>query len=208
MSGNWDDEDYDTTAQLSAQATEKIADLGLDVNKQQKASNSTSYLEDRTKNTSKGKFKTSSFNDVELTEKEKREAQLRADAAAGMDLFGITPDHKEKSFKDLQTKADFLAHAEKLGEEITERREHPHYLTFVNSLIEQMIGPMTKLQLEIIRNTVQYEKNIDVHLKREEEEQKKKLEPQKLKTVKKAKNKQMHEDLLEDEYDDYDEKFH
>lgn len=54
---------------------------------------------------------------------------------------GITPDHKEKSFKDLQTKADFLAHAEKLGEEITERREHPHYLTFVNSLIEQMIGP-------------------------------------------------------------------
>jgi len=34
-------------------------------------------------------FQTSSFGDVELSEKEKREAQLRADAAAGMDLFGF-----------------------------------------------------------------------------------------------------------------------
>jgi hypothetical protein len=37
--------------------------------------------------------------------------------------------------------------------------------------------------------------------------QKKKQEQQKQKVVKKTKNKQVREDLLEDEYDDYDEKF-
>nr|CAD2132451.1 unnamed protein product [Meloidogyne enterolobii] len=205
MSDNWDDEDYDAGAQLAAQATEKIADLGLDVNKQQKPSNSAAYSEDKLKNASKGKSKTSSFGNSELSEKEKREAQLRADAAAGMDLFGIAADHKEQSFKDLETRADFLAYAEKLSEQITERHEHTHYLTFVNSLVEKMIGSMTKLQLEIIRSTVQ--KNIDAHVKREEELQKKKLEQQKQKTVKKAINKQVREDLLEDEYDDYDEKY-
>ncbi|CAK5130184.1 unnamed protein product [Meloidogyne enterolobii] len=163
------DEDYDAGAQLAAQATEKIADLGLDVNKQQKPSNSAAYSEDKLKNASKGKSKTSSFGNSELSEKEKREAQLRADAAAGMDLFGVAADHKEQSFKDLETRADFLAYAEKLSEQITERHEHTHYLTFVNSLVEKMIGSsnlyflfdlnkfflVTKLQLEIIRSTVQ-----------------------------------------------------
>ncbi|KAL7077392.1 hypothetical protein ACQ4LE_003011 [Meloidogyne hapla] len=206
MSDNWDDEDYDPSAQLAAQATEKIADLGLDVNKQQKPSNSSAYSEDKLKNTSKGKSKTSSFGDVELSEKEKREAQLRADAAAGMDLFGVAVDHKEKTFNDLETRPDFLAYAEKLSEQIAERHEHTHYLTFVNSLVERMIGPMTKLQLEIVRSTVQ--KNIDAHVKREQEQQKKKEEQQKQKVVKKVKSKQVREDLLEDEYDDYDEKFH
>uniref|UniRef100_A0A914NP15 Uncharacterized protein n=1 Tax=Meloidogyne incognita TaxID=6306 RepID=A0A914NP15_MELIC len=57
MSDNWDDEDYDAGAQLAAQATEKIADLGLDVNKQQKPSNSAAYSEDKLKNVSKGKSK-------------------------------------------------------------------------------------------------------------------------------------------------------
>jgi len=70
----------------------------------------------------------------------------------------------------LETRPDFLAYAEKLSEQIAERHEHTHYLTFVNSLVERMIGPsisfvfcllqnfiflVTKLQLEIVRSTVQ-----------------------------------------------------
>ena len=150
---------------------------------------------------------TSVGSNRELTEQEKREAQLRSDAAAAMDLFGIAAaaERKEPTFEDLRSKADFQSYAEKLGEQMVARSSDPQYLFFVNSLVDQLTKPMNKLQLQTVRDTVQA--HLDVILKREDEQQKRKVEQLKQKETKKTKKNQVKEDYVEGEYDDYDEQF-
>uniref|UniRef100_A0A914GS58 Eukaryotic translation initiation factor 3 30 kDa subunit n=1 Tax=Globodera rostochiensis TaxID=31243 RepID=A0A914GS58_GLORO len=210
MADNWDDEDYDPTTQMA----DKIASLGLDdVIRQQQQQKvlavETSQQKDlkvpSSLNNGGGGGKQKE-NGAELTEREKREAQLRADGAAAMDLFGLAAERKEPTYEGLRSKEDFQAFADKLGEQFEARRDDPNYLLFVNSLVDHLTTPMNKLQLQIVMTTIQV--HLDVHLKREEEELKRQQEQSQKKETKKKKNKQLEEDVIEDDYDDYDEQLH
>lgn len=65
---------------------------------------------------------------------------------------------------------------------------------------------VSRLQLETIHNTIQ--NFINAHNKKDEELKKKELEQKEKIASKKTKKKPKYEDHVDDEYDDFDEKFH
>ncbi|KAL3117247.1 hypothetical protein niasHT_007650 [Heterodera trifolii] len=200
MADCWDDEDYDPSAQMA----DKIASLGLDDVIRQQQPKGEKVPTQATNNSRKEG--TAKEGATELSEREKREAQMRADGTAAMDLFGLAVERKEPTFDDLRTKDDFQAFADKLGEQIGARNDDANYSLFVSALVDHMTKPMSKLQLQIVMAKIQA--HLDVHLKREEEEQKLQQEKTSKKETKKAKKKELEEDVIEDEYDDYDEQLH
>lgn len=86
---------------------------------------------------------------------------------------GLSVERKEPVYEDLQSKVDFQAFAEKLGEQLSARHADANYLFFANLLIDHLTKPselpiqfkmviaknlfilVTKLQLQTIKDTVQ-----------------------------------------------------
>jgi hypothetical protein len=198
---DWDDDDYDPNEQLKAQLSEKIVTLGLENVKKEEPVRTNEPGETGKKDTNKA---SSSAAGRELSEQQKREAQLNSDAAAAMDLFGLAQD-KGRKYEDLSKKEDFQKYAEELGEQIATRSDNPHYLLFVNTLVDQITKPMKKIQLEMVEKTVS--DHLEVYRKKDAEEQKKVVELKAAKTTKKQTKKKIMEDTVEGEYDDYMDKY-
>jgi len=204
MSDCWDDDDYDPNEHLKAQLSEKIVTLGLE-NAKRTVVEGPERLNNEGEKDVKGAggSKTSALSAAELrelSEQQKREAQLSSDAAAAADLFGLASD-KDRKFDDLQKKEEFEKYAEILGEQISNRADNAHYLSFVNTLVDALTKPMKKTQLETIEKTVQ--DHLAVYRKKDAEEQSKVVEQKQVKTKKKETKKKLMEDSIVDEYDDY-----
>ncbi|KAI1710827.1 translation initiation factor eIF3 subunit domain-containing protein [Ditylenchus destructor] len=200
MDDDWDADDFDPTAQLA----DKLVTVGLDDKmKKEKEPEKTEATKAGRSGSNAGR---SSPPDGELTEAQKLELQKESDADLAMDLFGFKAD-KQKTWEDLRNPGDFKEHAQLMGEKIASKSSNPNYLLFTNSLTEHMCQPMTKIQLQTIRDTVQ--QYITAIEKREAEE--KKQAPVSAKPNQKGKsgnkktvNKEKFEDYVSDEFDEYD----
>ena len=179
---DWEADDFDP----SAQVTDKIVTLGLEVKKDN--------------------LKTDASKTGELSEREKRELQLQSDVDISADLLGLQTN-KKKQFEDFHRANEFVDYANELGAQFSGRAKHEHYLLFVNGLVGHLVKPMNKLQLQTIRETVQG--YLNVIEKREEEEKKHKQEIKEKTQAKKKTKKMLYEDTVEDDYDDakYDKEF-
>uniref|UniRef100_A0A915EB06 Eukaryotic translation initiation factor 3 30 kDa subunit n=1 Tax=Ditylenchus dipsaci TaxID=166011 RepID=A0A915EB06_9BILA len=186
---DWEADDFDPSAQVA----DRMVTLGLDTVLKKEAA---------VKHDSKNSFGGAETGG-ELTEKQKLERQKQSDKEIAMDLFGIESE-KQKTWEDLKKPADFSEHAEIIGGQIASKSKESNYLLFVNTLVKEICQPMTKLQLQTVRDTIS--KYISAIEKKEEEQKKQQSVKQQVKT-KKVVKKELYEDTVEDEYDDYLEKY-
>jgi len=208
---DWEDDDYDASAQLSEA---RLVELGLDTKKADVKTAAAAGGDKKSTaavTTNGSRDNNQQFREF-MTDEEKRAAQLAGDLEHARGLLGIDDEssggqayYSDFSASNLRTKEDFVRYGERLGAEVANRSDSPYYLDMVIALMEHIVKPMKKIPLESVDAVIR--KHLDVFLKKEEAELQKVAEQKQQREQKKKKKKQLNEDLVEDEFDDYGDKF-
>ena len=188
---DWDADDVDVTAGLKS----KVVDLGLEnVLKKDEHPAPTSAAT------------ASSTSNERSAHLEAMEAEKQSDLEAGMMLLGLAPDVKQKKFENLSSKKQFEDYGNEVGETYKARSKDPNYMAFALPVVTHLCSNMTKLQLEEIQQIVQGYINV---FTQKEAEAKKVEQQKKEQKQKKNKKKQLEkDDMVVDEYADYEDEYY
>ncbi|KAI6179940.1 SWIRM domain-containing protein [Aphelenchoides besseyi] len=207
-----DDDDFDPSAQIDNKLADAMATYGLDQKLKAAATTAETEKKEAEKKTAvtnkNTKSSSTSQQKRDLTQAEIRELQQRGELEMFADLLGV--EMEDKKFGDLETKTEFTDYAQKAGNAFVERSDAQFYSDFVYTLIDQVTHPLNKFQLENIvlrlNDRIKQLTEVEAQERAEKEKAAEQKKAQSKGGQQKKKNtikKEVFEDCLEDDYDDY-----
>uniref|UniRef100_A0A1I7S628 Eukaryotic translation initiation factor 3 30 kDa subunit n=2 Tax=Bursaphelenchus xylophilus TaxID=6326 RepID=A0A1I7S628_BURXY len=201
---DWDADDFDPTAQLQ----DKIATLGLEEKLRDEPEPEPKKEKSNKAASSKAK-PAASGGQRELSRAEILDLQKRSDMELFADLIGA--ESTDKKFTELESRLDFTEFAEKTASAFSARSGSAYYTDFVTVLVDQITNPLNKFQLEnivtLLQGKVKQLAEAEKAEKEKEEAEKAAREAQSKQKNKKKIKKEVFDDYVEDDYDDYIDKF-
>ncbi|CAD5205892.1 unnamed protein product [Bursaphelenchus okinawaensis] len=199
---DWDADDYDPSAQLQ----DKIATLGLEDKLKDEPAKEVKESKSSKSQSSKS---ASAGGQKDLSQAEIMEMQKRSDMELFADLIGA--ESTDKKYSELESRLEFKEFAERTAAAFTARSNTGFYVDFVTVLVDEITKPMNKFQLENVVNMLQGKvkqlAEAEKIEKEKEEAAKAARDAQGKQKNKKKIKKEVYDDYVEDEYDDFIDKF-